>query len=177
MASRKNKQSRGFTLIELLVVIAIIGTLLGIAVFTGGDMRSRYVVEKTIKDVYTDLMNTRVSAMQENLAYFVVFTPTSYTVYKDDNPGPDGDGLLNTASDTKVQTHDIQSNVTLAYSAAWTGPSTFQFNRKGLVPQDIIDAGDVVRVVTTADSSYDCMKISQIQIVLGKMNGANCVAK
>lgn len=176
-----HNNSKGFTLVELLIVIAIMGTLIGIAAFSVSELRARYGVEKTIKDLYTDLMNVRVLAMSRNTPHFVVFAASQYTIYEDTSPAPNGNGLLEAGSDRLVDTKKADPGYTLAYTAGMTGAETFQFTGKGLVPENVISKGTngniTVSVTTTAAAEYDCLLISQIKLTLGKMNGTNCVAK
>src|SRR4030042_6482895 len=88
----------GVTLIELIVVVSVIGILVIALGFSFEGWMSKYRVESQIKEMYTDLMNSKASAMQRNRMYFVSLTTTRYTIYEDTYNATyptytDGDGL------------------------------------------------------------------------------------
>lgn len=67
------KNNRGFTLTELLIVIAVLAILAAVAApGMSGFVRKNRVQNQT-RRIYSDLMNTRVMAMNTNRTHFMVF--------------------------------------------------------------------------------------------------------
>jgi len=165
----------GFTLIEMLIVIGVMAILIGIGALSYTNMQQRYNVERQVKQMYTELMNARLRAVQRDRMHFVTFptlTSTSYSVYED-GPPPDGDGLFTTATDSLVS-----QNVLLAsYSAVLSNASLtlVQFTSKGLLSASTPTG--YIRITPTAGGEYDCVFIDQIKTGMGQWNGVQCIIK
>jgi len=183
------RNTSGLTLIELIVVISIIGILavaLGIE-FTG--WRGRSAVETEIREIYNDIMNARANAMSRNRVYFVTGTATSYTIYEDTNPWPNGDGSLQIASDRRLQGFPktlANPRYPLCLPAGYTVPLII--DKRGLMsflvmPNPEPANGAQLRVdpdrncadahdINTMNPDYDCLTIMQgTRIKIGKWNG------
>ncbi len=160
--------NRGFTLIELIIVIAIIGFLFTLAGIEFNNWIKRYNVEREIKEMYVDLMNARARAMQRNRTHFITLGTTSYTVYEDTNPSPDGDGTLQTGSDTVV----TSLSKTIQNTINWTGSGNISFDSRGLASP----AGSL-SLTTTSVPEYDCIVVYYTRLNLGKWSGSSCDAK
>jgi prepilin-type N-terminal cleavage/methylation domain-containing protein len=165
-------KNNGYSLTELVVVIAILGTLLGIAGISGKTWLGRYRVEAQTKEMFTDLMNARVSALQRNRMHFVNFAGTQYTIYEDTNPGPDGDGQFQ-AGDTLV----LQKSTQFPIVYALGGPAGFSFDKNGLVSLTAPTTAGTLHFDSGADSEYDCITLSTTRILMGKWSGGDCVAQ
>lgn len=165
-----NKQ--GFTIIELIVVLVIMGILIAMATLSYQSLQQRADVEQKVKRMYTDLMNTRIRAMQRGRIHFVTMTTgaTTYSIYEDTFTAPDGDGVPDTAKDTLLSSQSV-APYTLELQTAAMSP--VQFNTKGLVS----GTTGWVRINATTIGEYDCIFIDQIRTGMGKMNGANCDVK
>ena len=177
---------KGITLIELLIVIAIIGILAVALGFSYVGWMGRYQVEKTTKNIYSDLMTARARAMQRNRMHFVRFpVTTSYTIYEDDSNGvakiPDGDGILQEGTGITADTQLASFPKTLEYAVtigtvAGVPPITFNLDSRGTIsPERTIciftDAdGDGI---SDTDPDYDCIIISQTRIITGKLTTQN----
>jgi prepilin-type N-terminal cleavage/methylation domain-containing protein len=175
----RNKNS-GFTIIELIVVLGIIAILLAIAVISGRDALNKYRVESQTKQMYADLMNARVSAMSKNRKYFVTPAATQYTIYEDTNNGPDGDGVLQAASDRQVMQRNLNPTYAVTMIPAAAVVDTINFDQRGLVSWSLgINAvptveQQTIHVTASYGAAYDCIDMSPIKIRMGAWNGASC---
>lgn len=163
-------------MIELLVVIVIIGILLSIATMSGKQWLDKSRVESQMKELYVELMNARVKAMQTNRTYFVSLLPAQYTVYEDTTPAPDGDGDLQTATDKKL----IEKNLNPAYGL--TIPANIHrvnFDSRGLASTfpEIMGIERTIRVTGSFGSAYDCIVVSITRIRIGAWKGGDCVVQ
>ena len=168
----KTFNDKGISLIELITVVSIIGILVAAFAFSFEGWIGRYRVESQVKEMYTDFMNARARAMQRGRVHFITGTPTSYTLYEDTNTGPDGNGTLETASDSRFTTFPK----TVTYKIEWAGTGTqIDFNKNGMITFPLLD--DVTEgsifLTTINDADYDCLNITPLKIYMGKKNAAD----
>lgn len=157
---------KGFTIFELLVSIAIIAVLSGIALLSYNGFRERYNIESQTKEMYIDLMNARVRAMQRNRVHFFVLETfvgsTRYTIYEDTHPGPDGDGAQ-TANDTVW----VQKTQNSPYDIKLSAGTQIIIEANGLISSGKCS----VYANKSTASEYDCLSILPTRINMGKWNG------
>jgi prepilin-type N-terminal cleavage/methylation domain-containing protein len=166
-------RKKGFTLVEICIVIAIMGILAGLAIGNFRGLQSKYNLESQVRETYSDLMSTRLMAMNKNRTHFMVLAAGSYTIYDDTNPAPGGDGTLTIGTDTQVQAAKVLSN-----QMTWSGGSQVEFDSRGLCRSQ-----KTICVYSTLNPAYDCVKLSWTRIIMGKLttqgvcSDANCAAK
>lgn len=170
----KISHQNGFSLVELLIVIVIMGTLATIAGIYANSMLQRYAIEGQIREMYADLMNARARAMQRNRTHFASLTAGALTVYEDTNTAPDGNGILEPASDRLVLQKTLKKSMTPA--------SSMTFDSKGMAASN-----QTLCIFNTVAPSFDCMIVSATRINTGKIlvqnvdggacDAANCLAK
>jgi prepilin-type N-terminal cleavage/methylation domain-containing protein len=177
------KNETGFTLIELLVTIAVVSVLVIALAFQYVGWQGGYNIESEMKQLHTDLMNARGSAMLRNRDHFVTLTATRYSVYDDTNPPPDGNGTLEIATDTRA----VQRSLNPQYPIIWSNPADTQidFTQKGLSRDDKIICANPADASLNADN--DCIILTATRINIGKLttkisdggacDAANCVTR
>lgn len=175
--SRKNMKDSGVTLLEVLMVMATAGALVVALSFTYEGWQGRYNVESQIKEIFDDLLDVRVAAMRRNRMYFATLSTTdditTLTVYEDNNPSPDGNGTLDTATPTDrlVSQKDFEPT----YSVTWEGGDQMDFNTRGMYDSDTDKA---ICIFSEMTPDYDCLVISTTRINIGKISdqGGACAA-
>jgi len=169
MSKLKIVNDNGVTLIEITVTLAVMIILVVSLAFSYQGWIAKYRVESQVKEMYIDLMNGRARAMERNRSHFATGAASTYSIYEDTSPEPDGNGTLETGADTLLQTYPK----TVQYPITWTGGGTaITFGRNGMISP----TGNMF-LTTTADSDYDCMAITELKIYMGKKNGSVCEAK
>lgn len=174
----------GVTLVELMVVIAIIGVLMSALGFFYQGWMGRYEVESQIRQMYGDLMNARILAMQHNRTHFVQFpNTTSYSIYEDDSNGiskvQDGDNILQTG--TGISADTLLPGFPKQVKDAFTwGGGNITFDCRGLISSPgiiAVAAKDTISINTAVNADYDCIMLLQTKMSVGKWSGGTCVAK
>jgi len=163
-------KNNGFSIIELIVVIGILSILLAIATMNGREWMERYRVEGQTKELYTDLMSARVNAMQRNRMFFVTLAANQYAIYEDTFPSPDG----NEDPDTGAGQDRPVTQKTLHYPLVVGFPTSLRFTGNGLLSSPL---GATLSFTSTASPLSDCVVLSTTRILMGKMNGTDCVAQ
>lgn len=173
-------KKNGFTLVELLTVIAIIGIVAGMAVISFSGMVRRYNIESQIKELYSDLVNTRVQAMSTKRTHFVAIKPDQYSIYVDTNltnPNQDGDGILQELIDEKLPGYPKKLKFSLTWGSGGGTSTTVEFSPKGLA-----NTSNTFCIFSDINPAYDCLVVSPTRIILGKLKdqgacSGNCETK
>jgi len=177
-----NSTNDGVTLIELLIVISVISILCTALAFSFQGWKMGYNVESQIKEMHLDLINARARAIQRDRMHFVDLTATQYAIYEDTNTAPDGDGISDPPTDTRVS----QINLDPRYPITWSDPgdTRIEFDIKGLSSDNKTVCSNTA---TTSNADYDCIAISFTRIKMGKLtnpissggacDAANCIEK
>ena len=74
-----------------MIILGIVASL-GTVSFTG--WVRKHDLESQVKEMYTDLMNARLTAMHQNRARFITLSANQLRAYEDNDPAPSGDGML-----------------------------------------------------------------------------------
>jgi len=164
-----------------MVVVAIVGVLAIALGFSFEGWMGGYKVEKQFKELHADLMQAKIQAMERKRNFFVRLAPTTnaattYTVYEDTSPAPDGNGTLEVAADRQRLMKTFEPGKSLETN----GGATIEFSTRGLLNT----AAQSICSNSGIDADYNCIIISETRINLGKLtdpggacDDANCVAK
>jgi prepilin-type N-terminal cleavage/methylation domain-containing protein len=155
---------RGFSLTELITVIAILSTLIAIAGFYGRNMLVGSQVESQTREMFTDLMNARVNAMQRNHVFFVTLAANQYAIYEDSDENEEydpGDRLVK----QKTTSYALATSSTMTF---------FKFTTCGTCDHLVSEPTNTIHIVSTAAPTFDCIILSTTRLLMGKWNGTDC---
>jgi prepilin-type N-terminal cleavage/methylation domain-containing protein len=157
----------GVTLIELLAVVSIIGLLIVAMGFSYEGWMGNYRLESQTKELYFDLSDARSLAMTRNRIHWAVLEDQQYTIFEDTNLPPDGNGILEPASDTQVLQKRYEYGYELLGVTAAL-PQTITFETRGLM--DWVPVGNEItfRFDNTRDPDFDCLVIERSKIWMGE---------
>ena len=147
-------KNAGMTFVELLVSVAVVGSLIMLSYFSFEKWMAKYIVEKSTRDLYADMMHTRITAMARCRDYYLVLDQASYTMYEDRNEDGDPDeGEEVPAYPKKVK-----------QALHWNGSgAAFTFDKRGQVTPN-----RTIWFVSGANPDSDCMRVSRTRILIGK---------
>lgn len=177
----KKVKNKGFSLIEIVVVLSIISILSFAFMYDFKGWIGRYRVESQIKEMYTDLINARTRAMQRGRMHFITNTNSTYAVYEDTNPAPDGNESLETGSGGDTLLPKFPKNLT--YLVNWDGGegTIISISKNGLlepsgsiflIPRNYSDEEETIN-----NADFNCINISSLKIYMGKKNDSVCEIK
>jgi len=176
----KEENESGFTLIELLVVITIIAILAVAFAFDYSGWMGRYNIESEIKQIQSDLFYARAQAMARSRYHFFFFPSTiTYTIYDDTNPGPDGNGTLETGANLDTQLPGFP-RPPLRYPVTWAG-GNIVFDGKGFLTASLItitpNTPGIISVASAYNPDYNCILLTNSKINIGQLplDGTHCL--
>lgn len=163
-------KNSGITLVELIIVIAIIGILVIALAFSFEGWMGKYKVEGQIREMHSDLTNTRANAMSRTRVHCATLAANQYVIREDRDPAPDGDGDCADAGDTAILTKTLDTGYPIATDIA----GNITFSTRGIIS----NVGTVCSN-TSYDADYNCIVVSASEINIGKLttlmtNGGVC---
>ena len=161
---------KGFTLIELMVVIAIVAMLATLALTGYHSTREKVKVENEIKALYGNLQNAKMRAFAEKRMWGLVWSSVPFTSYEmrydtdGDDDITDSGGYNSTGTVSDLQ-YPINRTTSLNYVT---------FKASGLSNNELSFYVD-----SAPDAEYDCVKVTQTRIKMGKWNATSneCVER
>ena len=158
-----NVKETGITIIELVVVVSIIGILVAGMGFSYQDWVERYEVERATKELYLDMMRTRMRAMESGREHYLILNERSYSVAEDTNESGDYD-------DPPLPGFPKAVDRQLGWNDHHT-VSKIIFDRRGLM-------SELKTIwITSADADFNCIAVSRSRIITGKYVGGICEKK
>lgn len=156
--------NKGISKLELLVVLMVASIIITMSVFSYLNWLARYKVEKTTRELYSDLMEARMLAMTRNIDHLLVLNSSSYSIVED----TDRNGRFSTG-DVTLERFPRSTEYSLIKNN--TG-NTISFDRRGIMSPE-----RTLWFSSSASPDYDCMVVSFTRIVMGRYANGTCIKK
>ena len=150
--------SKGFTLVELIIVIGLIAILLSIATLNFNSWQRKNLVERYVKELYTDVQEARSSAVYTKFPQGIDLAANQVTFRR----------YASDADLVGVVLYTKQLPVTIDWSN-W-GTNRIVFNTRGVTTDTA--AATAIKVIcfqTTEEASYDALIITPVLTNMGKV--------
>ncbi len=158
--------SSGFSLIELVAVIGIAAVLMAMATLNFNQWSSKYDVERQTREIYSDIMQTRLSAMQQKQNMRIFFGPTQYNVVNE----------VGNIVTTKRLNHEIRNGAGFAIFNINT--NNVRFDNRGFATNSFGTPNMTLVVLPVQNSGDGCIIISDGLTSIGRIdNAGNCIAR
>jgi len=156
---------RGFTLIEVIMVMVLMGILLSIASLQFSDYIRKGAIERQTKELYADLMATRVAAVTQRNSKRVIITPTVFTFVS----SALGSGSVRTS-------RNMTKPITWAGKASGDTETEIIFDERGTFNIDVGAGNTTICVEPSLQSAqYDSIVVFSTRLHLGKVAfGGEC---
>jgi len=162
---------RGFSLVELVVVVAIIATLLSIATLDFNSWMKKYQTERQTRELYSDIMQLRLSAIQRKQRCAMFLGPRQYNTrtYATDNEDVLAGGV--TVS-SKNLNYEIKNGTGLA--AFDITADHIEFDSRGFATGPMT----IVVLPVQYNAGDNCILVSEGRTNIGRMiDAATCRAR
>lgn len=200
--------NRGVTLVELVVVVSVIAILAIAMGFSYVTWQGAYRAEKAVKDLSTDLMEARDTAMTQGRMCFADFNfPAAppgrgtYRIACEDDTNADAEGDIDENGQIDAGAgHIFMQSInpkTIDFPITFSGGATIiNFGKDGIIERRDHPPAETIWTIclttpqvagVTVNSDYDCLRLSQTRINMGKLttqisdgglcDADNCVAK
>ena len=166
------RNNKGITLVEILVVMVICGILAGIAAPNLTNLIRKGRIENQARQIYSDLTNTRIMAMNRNMMHFFRISGNSYKIYADTSNAGANFETYN-AGDSQVLERGGPDTVPFTFTSArpvnesMGADREVRFNARGLVNQQGTICVGGNNVVTQPQSN--CVVFRTTKTRLGKI--------
>jgi type IV fimbrial biogenesis protein FimT len=158
---------RGFSLIELLIVIALIAILLAIATIDFGTWSRKYQVERQTREMYADIMQARISALQRKQRVGIFFGPRQYVIRRYDT-AEDTDGEVVLTINLQNEIRRVTGSGTQAFDI---DTQAIEFDTRGLTA-----IGDQMQIavmpLNVGSGGDNCIVVAVGRTNIGRMSDA-----
>lgn len=164
------KKCSGFSLLELLITIAIMGIVMSISTISFNSWTKKSNIEKQVRELFTDLAESRSRAFHEKKEFRVTFQPNSYVIrnYSSEAEPRDAGRIVSDKALTYGLTSKSGTNL-----AGDISDKFVEFDTRGWGTNNFT----VIVNPLTVDSALNCLVIYDTRVNMGKINGTTCVFK
>jgi prepilin-type N-terminal cleavage/methylation domain-containing protein len=163
--------NRGFSLIELVVVIGIMAALLGIVTLDFNSWTKKYQAERQTREMYSDIMQLRLSAMQQKqrCAMFLGSRQYNFKTYTSANEAVLTGGTPRTSNSSKNLNYEIRQKTKSGLNAFDIASDYIEFDSRGFTNNPMT----IVVLPVRYNGGDNCILVSMGRTNIGRMEDAN----
>jgi prepilin-type N-terminal cleavage/methylation domain-containing protein len=162
---------RGFSLVEVLVVVAVIATLLCIATLDFNSWMKKYQTERQTREMYSDIMQLRLSAIQTKQRCAMFLGPRQYIfkTYSSEAENVLAGGTPRTPNSSKSLNYEIRQKATSGFNVFDIASDHIEFDSRGFTNNPMT----IVVLPVRYNGGDNCILVSTGRTNIGRMEDAN----